>query len=120
MRIYTADNNKTIFDKILEEVAEESIDNSRNFILLVPEKLSLTMEREILIKHKKKALINVQILTLSRMLRKMLKSSDNYLPKESGIMIIKKIIIENMDKLVCFNKTAKTIGFARRNIHPEL
>ena len=54
MRIYTADNNKIIFDKILEEVANESIDNSRNFILLVPEKLSLTMEREILIKHKKK------------------------------------------------------------------
>ncbi len=114
MNIYTADNNKIIYDKILEEVAKESNDNSRNFILLVPEKLSLTMEREILVKHKKKALINVQILTLSRMLRKMLKSSDNYLPKESGIMITKKIIIENIDNLVCFNKTAKTIGFAER------
>ncbi|MBP3630389.1 MAG: exodeoxyribonuclease V subunit gamma [Clostridia bacterium] len=114
MRIYTADNNRNIFDKILEEVAEESIDNSRNFILLVPEKLSLTMEREILLKHKRKALINVQVLTLSRMLRKMLKSSDNYLPKESGIMIVKKLIMENMDSLVCFNKTAKTIGFAER------
>lgn len=114
MKIYTADNNKTIFDKILEEVAEESVDNSRNFILLVPEKLSLTMEREILFKHKRKALLNVQVLTLSRMLRKMLKSSDNYLPKESGIMIVKKIILENLDNLVCFNKTARTIGFAEK------
>lgn len=114
MRVYTADNNRTIFDKILEEVAEESVDNSRNFVLLVPEKLSLTMEREILIKHKRKALINVQVLTLSRLLRKMLKSSDNYLPKESGIMIVKKLIIENQDSLVCFNKTARTIGFAER------
>ncbi len=114
MKIYTADNNRTIFNKILEEVAEESVDNSRNFILLVPEKLSLTMEREILLKHKRKALINVQVLTLSRMLRKMLKSSDNYLPKESGIMIVKRLIMENLDSLVCFNKTARTIGFAER------
>ncbi len=114
MKIYTAETHETILEKIVEEVSEKSLDKSKNFILVVPEKLSLTVERAILNASKTKAVTNVQVLTLSRLLKKFVKSNDNYLPKESGVMIIKKIIIENQDKLVCFNKTAKTIGFAER------
>lgn len=114
MKIYTAETHETILNKLIEEVGELSQDKSRNFILVVPEKLSLTVEQAVLNASKTKAVTNIQVLTLSRLLKKFVKSNDNYLPKESGVMIIKKIIIENQGKLVCFNKTAKTIGFAEK------
>ena len=114
MKIYTADNNDIIIEKVVDEVSTLSEDTSRNFILIVPEKLSLSMERKVLDASSRKAITNVQVLTLSRLLKRFVKKNDNYLPKESGVMIIKKIIIDNLEKLVCFNKTAKTLGFAEK------
>lgn len=114
MKIITAETHDVILNSIVDEVSKKSLDNDRNFILLVPEKLSLTVEQAVLNGSTKKAVTNVQVLTLSRLLKRFVKSNDNYLPKESGVMIIKKIIIENQTKLVCFNKTAKTTGFAEK------
>ena len=114
MKIITAETHEIILNNIINEVSKKSMDNDRNFILVVPEKLSLTVEQALLNGSTKKAVTNVQVLTLSRLLKRFVKSNDNYLPKESGVMIIKKIIIENQSKLVCFNKTAKTIGFAEK------
>ena len=64
MKIYTADNNDIIIEKVVDEVSTLSEDTSRNFILIVPEKLSLSMERKVLDASSRKAITNVQVLTL--------------------------------------------------------
>ena len=86
MKIYTADNNDIIIEKVVDEVSTLSEDTSRNFILIVPEKLSLSMERKVLDASSRKAITNVQVLTLSRLLKRFVKRNDNYLPRESGVM----------------------------------
>ena len=68
MKIITAETHDVILKSIVDEVSKKSLDNDRNFILLVPEKLSLTVEQAVLNGSTKKAVTNVQVLTLSRLL----------------------------------------------------
>lgn len=119
MRIFKADNNKDIIDAILAEVADKVTDHNCSIVLLVPEKLSLSIERELLFRSPVKAITNVSVITPSRLLHKLINSDSNYIPKEAGVMIIKKLILDNYDKLVCFKKTAKTMGFAQ-NIYDTI
>ena len=115
MIIYAADSNKILIDKITEEIAKKSVaDMSQRFFLIVPEKFSVSMEKLMLLKSKRKALTNVQVTTLSRLLHKLNDGTKNYIPKQTGVMIVKKIILDNYDKLVCYKKTARTMGFAEK------
>ena len=113
MKIYTSDVNSIIIDKITSEVAELATKNrDENYCLIVPEKFSVSMERLVLEKSKSHTFLNVQVVTLSRLLYKLLPSTNNYLSKVMGIMATKRVISENYDNLVCYKKTAKTMGFA--------
>lgn len=114
MRIFKADNNKILIDTILTEVSGKVLDHDCSIVLLVPEKLSLSIERELLFRSPVKAITNVSVITPSRLLHKLISSDDNYIPKEAGVMIVKKLILDNYNKLVCFKKTAKTMGFAEK------
>jgi len=120
MKIYTSDVNSIIIDKITSEIAEQASNNTNeNYILIVPEKFSVSMERRVLEKSKNRTFLNVQVVTLSRLLYKLLPSTNNYLSKIMGIMATKKVIGENYDSLVCYKKTAKTMGFAE-NIYDTI
>lgn len=113
MNIFTADNNKVLIEKVVEDVIKRANKNlGENFILIVPEKFSVTIEKELLLKSPRKALVNIQVVTLSRLLHKLLSKEHNFIPKETGVMLVKKIILDNYDQLVCYKKTAKTMGFS--------
>jgi len=120
MKIYTADSNKILIDKITQEIADKATQNRlENYCLIVPEKFSVTMEKLVLEKSKQHTFLNVQVVTLSRLLYKLISSTNNYLSKIMGIMATKKVILENYDNLVCYKKTAKTMGFAE-NIYDTI
>lgn len=120
MKIYTSNDNSILIDKITSELIEKAnLNPNENFCLIVPEKFSVSMEGKLLEKSKGGAIMNIQVITLSRLLHRLIASSDNYLSKVLGIMATKKIIIENYDNLVCYKKTAKTMGFAE-NIYDTI
>lgn len=120
MIIYTADNTKTLTDKIVEDITKKSADNLlENYVVIVPEKFSVTIEKQLLTQSKRKALLNVQVVTLSRLLHKLVSVENNYISKETGVMLVKKILIDNIDNLVCYKKTARTMGFAQ-NIYDTI
>lgn len=120
MKIITSDTNRLLIDKVTQEIAELASKNTtENYCLIVPEKFSVTMEKLLLQKSKSHTFLNVQVVTLSRLLYKLLPSTNNYLSKNMGIMTTKKVIIENYDRLVCYKKTAKTMGFAE-NIYDTI
>ena len=87
------------------------INTNQKVIVLVPENSSLMIEKLIL--NKIKATSNVSVYSFVRLLEKIDNTKkDQYITRENAILIVRKIILDNYDKLVCFKKSAKKIGFA--------
>ena len=88
-----------------------NIPTNQKVVVLVPENSSLMIEQLIL--NRTKATSNINVYSFVRLLEKIDNTKkDKYLSKENAILIIRKIILDNLDKLVCFKKSAKKIGFA--------
>ncbi|MBO4569979.1 MAG: PD-(D/E)XK nuclease family protein [Clostridia bacterium] len=106
--------SKTTLDSVsgaVSKISELSQDKTKNILVLVPETNSALIERMLL--EKNPALFNVSVYSFARLLTKINnRVSQNYLSKESAIYCIKKIILDNYDKLVCFKKSAKSVGFS--------
>lgn len=112
MRIVRSATVSGALDRTIDLLSQRLGDTSKNFIVVVPEKFSMSIEKLLLKRTKKRALMNVQVVTLSRLLKKLSHGEENFISNEKGVMIVKKIILDNIDSLVCFKKTARTNGFA--------
>lgn len=99
------DNIKQIIDN----------DKTQNIILVVPDKFSLNAEQLVFEYLKTDSLFNVWLTTLSRLEKKVLKDVESYynvLTKQSGTMLVGKIILQNADKLVTYKKVQNRFDFA--------
>ncbi|MBQ8424934.1 MAG: PD-(D/E)XK nuclease family protein [Clostridia bacterium] len=87
----------------------------KNHIVIVPETKSIIIEKELLSLSKKGAFANVFVYSFVRLLDRLeAVSFDKIMSKQTLIILIRKIISENIDKLLCYKKTAKTVGFAEK------
>ena len=118
MKIYTSLFSVDVIKKVVA-VALDASKKGGNHLLIVPEKLSLSVEKMLLSTGDTRALTNVQVVTLSRLLKKLGATEANFVSAPAGVMICKKIILENLDSLHCFKKTARTFGFAE-NIYETI
>ncbi len=109
-----ADNTQYAMLKTLDEVIKQSqADKFGTFIVLVPDGKTIMAERYLLKNCTTGAFSNIYIYTLKRLLNKIAPINNKLvLNKTAGTMIVRKIVLENLDKLVCFKKTAGTNGFA--------
>lgn len=109
-----ADNTQYAMLKTLDEVIKASqTDKFGTFIVLVPDGKTIMAERYLLKNCPTGAFSNIYIYTLKRLLNKIAPLNNKLvLNKTAGTMIVRKIVLENLDKLVCFKKTAGTNGFA--------
>lgn len=109
-----ADNTHFAMLKTLDEVIKASqADKFGTFIVLVPDGKTIMAERYLLKNCSAGAFSNIYIYTLKRLLNKIAPLNNKLvLNKTAGTMIVRKIVLENLDKLVCFKKTAGTNGFA--------
>ncbi|MBQ7579390.1 MAG: PD-(D/E)XK nuclease family protein [Clostridia bacterium] len=88
-----------------------SLDVKNEVVVLVPENSSLMIEQLIL--NKTNATSSISVYSFVRLLEKIDTSNkDKYISKENAVLIVRKIILDNYEKLVCFKKSAKKIGFA--------
>ena len=95
----------------IEEITQLATDREKQVVVLVPENASLLVEKLIL--KKCGATANIRVYSFVRLLEKVDSSQrDKYISRENAILVIKKIILDNFSKLVCFKKSAKSIGFA--------
>ena len=84
-----------------------------DYVVLLPDTKTLTAEKYLLSICETKAFANIYIYSLSRLLNKISPvASSLVLDKQSCIMIVRKIILDNLKDLVCYKKTAQTNGFA--------
>jgi len=89
------------------------------FIVVAPETKTLYVERFLLDNSKNKAFSNIYIYSFNRLLKKLQKKNIYPLSKEAGVMIVRNLIMALSEDLVCYKKTAGTVGFAE-NIYETL
>ena len=84
-------------------------------LVLVPETKSIAIERELLDKSKNGAFANIYIYSFVRLLSRIGGVNESELiSKQTAVMLLRNLILENQERLVCYKKTAKTIGFAEK------
>ncbi len=111
-----SDSTKSATTETLKKVAELSQENIlENFVVLVPETKSIIIEKELLALSKRGAVANVFVYSFVRLLGRLdFVQKDKIISKQTAVMLIRKIIYDNFDKLVCYKKTAKNINFAEK------
>lgn len=83
-----------------------------NFIVVAPETKTLFVERFLLDEIPSHAFANIYVYSFNRLLKKIQTVKKLPLSKQGAVMIVRNIILKNQDRLVCYKKTAKTVGFA--------
>lgn len=111
-----SDTTKKATTKALEvAVSQAESDKFSSVIVLVPETKSIIIEKEILKLSKSGATANIFVYSFVRLLSRMggIKS-ETIVSKQTCVVLIRKIIFDNLDKFVCYQRTAKSIGFAEK------
>lgn len=104
---------------LLEVLRNAEKNKFQEYIVVVPETKTLYAERFLLENSKEKAFANIYIYSFNRLLKRLQTKSIHPLSKEAGVMIVRNLIMSNQDNLVCYKKTAGTIGFAE-NIYETI
>ena len=112
LNIYVSSNNFSCDDKMCQNI------DKGHHIFVVPDRYALTQENNLFDFCQKDSFCNVDVLTLSR-LGKMLCQYDNTISRYGSIMLISKILQDNADKFVCFNRTDFNVEFAE-NIYDTI
>ncbi len=94
-----------------DEKLIKHIDNDSAHIFIVPDRFTMSQEKLIFETLNVESLFNVEVYTLGRLVNNFVKSQ-NFLPKEGSVMLIKKLLIENRKSFNCFANTLFSAGFA--------
>lgn len=113
----TTDNAMQIALLSLLEKAQK--DKFGSYIVVAPETKTLQVERFLLDNSKNKAFSNIYIYSFNRLLKRVQTTPIYPLSKEAGVMIVRNLIMSIADNLLCYKKTAGTVGFAE-NIYETL
>ncbi|MBR3696805.1 MAG: hypothetical protein IKM97_00805 [Clostridia bacterium] len=102
----------------LYEDLKKKIDIDKNIYLIVPEQSNLMAEKNIFEYTKKNTLLNVEVLTLSRMAKRVLDelniSTQNRLSKTGRAMLIYDILSKEKSNLKFLGKSDKNIDIVRK------
>ena len=111
-----SDTTKNATTSALMSVLKKAEDRLFNdFIVIVPETKSIIIEKELLNLSKNHAFSNIFVYSFVRLINRLgFVSPENIVSKQVCVLLLRKIIYDNIDKLNCYKKTAKTIGFAEK------
>ena len=104
------------FYKIINKIEKQLRENPNdNIILVVPDKFSLNAEQIFMERTGLSSVFNVWLTTFSRLISKVVSTDENnftLLSKNSGTMLVSKIILENIDKISTYKKIANSYNLA--------
>ncbi|HCX65339.1 MAG TPA: hypothetical protein DHN33_09040 [Eubacteriaceae bacterium] len=103
----------TYIHRCIQEKIKEKADS---LIVIVPEQYTLEAEKQLMKDLKAQGLLQVEVLSFSRLVDRLLTSHEKNQQKtitDTGkTMMIKRIIMENREKLTAFSRMANKNGFA--------
>ena len=104
------------FYKIVDKIAKQLQENPNdNIILVVPDKFSLNAEQIFMERTGLSSVFNVWLTTFSRLITKVVSNNENnftVLSKNSGTMLVSKIILENINKISTYKKLSNNYSLA--------
>ena len=111
-----SDTTKNATTSALMQVVKQAESNVfEDFVVIVPETKSIIIEKELLELSTKKAFSNIFVYSFVRLIHRLgFVSAEKIVTKQTCVLLLRKIIYDNIDSLKCYKKTAKTIGFAEK------
>ena len=121
-----------LYDQLIREAKAHP---DRQYIMLVPEQASLTVQEELVVRHPDHALSNVDVLTFQRLAHRVFKETGtetkDIIDDEGKLLFLQLAVNRNRDRLLELRKCAGKIGmlmalksvfseFAEYNVTPEL
>ena len=112
LNIYTANNQTDIMHSQLGYI-KQNLKSGRKQYIIVPDKFSLTMEKEVMQGLNLNASFGFEVLTFARFANLIVDIKDSKILSSLGAtMIIQMLLEKHKAELKCFNKTIKSINFA--------
>jgi len=102
-----------------EAINKSKQDSFQEIIVIAPETKTIQIERFLLENTQNHAFSSIYVYSFNRLLKRLQTKQIHPLSKEAGVMIVRKLIMANQESLVCYKKTAGTIGFAE-NIYETI
>ena len=113
--ILSATTNGATTKALREVIKQSENDIFGNYIIIVPEPKSIAIEREILDLSTNGAVSNVFIYSFVRLLDRIGEIDEHkILSKQTCVMLLRQIIMENAENLKCYHKACQTNGFAEK------
>ena len=111
-----SDTTKSATSEALKQVVKKAEENLfDNFVVIVPETKSIIIEKELLALSKNGAFANIYVYSFVRLISRLgFVAPEKIVSKQTAVMMLRKIIFDNMQNLKCYQKAAKTIGFAEK------
>lgn len=109
-----SDTTKNATTSALLDVVKKAEQNRfQDYIVIVPETKSIIIEKELLSLSKNHAFANIFVYSFVRLINRLgFVSSEKIVSKQVCVLLLRKIIYDNISNLECYKKTAKTPGFA--------
>lgn len=112
INIFASNTTTMAINSAIDALGRNNEKGSRH-IVIVPDRFTLSTEKEIYDRLELPGSFNIDVLTFSRLAVKVEKSSSKrFLTKEGTVMLMKKVIDDNAVKLTYF-KNRNSMGFAR-------
>lgn len=111
LEIFVSKLNRVARDEAIRTMMSRAESSNERFVVIAPETLSLSVEKKCLEMSARGVLTNVEVMSFVRLFNALSNGKYMQFSSQTGTMLVKKIILENLDKLVCFKKTARSQGF---------
>lgn len=112
INIFASNTTTMAINSAIDALGRNNEKGSKH-IVIVPDRFTLSIEKEIYDRLELPGSFNIDVVTFSRLAIKVEKNSSKlFLTKEGTVMLMKKVIDDNAEKLVYF-KNRNSIGFAR-------
>jgi len=104
---------------LLDAINKSKKDKFQEIIVIAPETKTIQVERFLLDNVQNHAFSSMYVYSFNRLLKRLQTKQVHPLSKEAGVMIVRNLIMALQENLVCYKKTAGTIGFAE-NIYETI
>jgi len=111
LEILVSKLNRVARDEAIRTMMKRAESSDERFVVIAPETLSLSTEKRCLEESSRGVLTNVEVMSFVRLFNALSNGKYMQFSSQTGTMLVKKIILENLDQLVCFKKTARSQGF---------
>ena len=110
--MYTASTKRLASLNVLHELKNRN--KNYHHIVVTPDRCAFNIEKMLFDLLSEDAFFDIDVMTITRLCHKRLKdiSSKKLLSKQSAVAIIKRLLLENKDKLTSFKNVVEYTGFA--------